>query len=85
MAAANEAFRELAEMCLSGRAGERWVAQQVEEIVRQTDYNDGVIDLPLGQLYGTEDAWQGGWGPPIEELRATVRACRTAQLHATKP
>lgn len=85
VAAANEAFRHLAEMCLSGRAGERWVAQKVEEIVRQTDYNDGVIDLPLGRLYGTEDAWQGGWGPPIEELRATVRACCAGQLHATKP
>lgn len=85
VAAANEAFRQLAEMCLSGRAGERWVTQQVEEIVMHTDYNNDVIDLPLGQLYGTEDDWQGGWGPPIEELRATVRVCCAVQLHATEP
>lgn len=39
----------------------------------------------LGQLYGTEDAWQGGWGPPIEELKNTVRACCAAQLRATQP
>jgi hypothetical protein len=80
VAAAAEAFRRLAEMCLSGRAGERWVTQQVEEIVIRADYSSDVLDLPLGQLYGTEDAWEGGWGPPIKELRATVRSCCAAQL-----
>lgn len=51
----------------------------------RADYENEVIDLPLGQLYGTEDAWQGGWGPPIEELKNTVRACCVAQLRATQP
>jgi hypothetical protein len=84
VAAASEEFRRLAEMCLAGRAGERWVAQQVEEIVIRVNYNDEVIDLARGQLYGTEDAWQGGWGPPVEELKATVRDCCAAQLRATE-
>lgn len=85
MAAAATAFRQLAEMCLSERAGELWVTQQVEDIVMRADYDNEVINLPLGQLYGTEDAWQGGWGPPIEELKNTVRACCAAQLRAAQP
>lgn len=80
LAAVGEAFRRLAEMCVSGRAGERWVAQQVEDVVVRSDFDAEVMGLPLAQLYGTEDAWQGGWGPSIEELRATVRDRCAAQL-----
>ena len=65
-AAATVVFQDLAELCLSGRASERWVVQKVEEIVGQADYSDDVLDLPLGTLYGTDDAWDGGWGPPVE-------------------
>jgi len=79
-AAATVVFQDLAELCLSGRASERWVVQKVEEIVGQADYSDDVLDLPLGTLYGTDDAWDGGWGPPVEELRATVRAACVEQL-----
>lgn len=50
MAAAAEAFRQLAEMCLSERAGELWVTQQVEDIVMRADYDNEVIDLPLGRV-----------------------------------
>ncbi|WP_413644530.1 hypothetical protein [Micromonospora sp. RTP1Z1] len=80
LAAATDAFRHLAELCLAGRAGERWVAQMVEEIVIRTDYSNSVIDLPLGQLYGADDAWEGGWGPTVEELTATVRAACVEQI-----
>lgn len=80
VAAADQVFRELAEMCLSGRAGERWVSQQVDDIVRRADYDDEVLDLPLGRLYGIEDAWGHGWGPPVKELKATVREQCAAQL-----
>lgn len=69
-------------MCLSERAGELWVTQQVDDIVTRADDDNEVTDLPLGQLYGTEDAWQGDGGPPIEELKNTVRACCAAQLRA---
>jgi len=69
LAAATDAFRHLAELCLAGRAGERWVAQMVEEIVIRTDYSNSVIDLPLGQLYGADDAWEGGWGQPSRNYR----------------
>lgn len=81
-AAANEAFRQIAEMCLSGQAGERWVAQQVEDIVARTDYRSDVIDLPLGRLYGVEDEWEGGWGATVEELKKTVRARCAEQSRA---
>lgn len=82
VAAASEAFRQMAEMCLSGRAGERWVAQQVEDVVARTDYRGDVIDLPLGRLYGVEDEWEGGWGATVEELKKTVRTRCAEQLRA---
>ncbi|MEV1289206.1 hypothetical protein [Micromonospora sp. NPDC049679] len=82
--AANEVFRELAERCLSGIVGERSVVQQVEAVVISTHYNNDVIDLPLGALYGTEYTWDGEWGRPIEELKASVRACCAAQLRASR-
>ncbi len=81
-AAAAVAFRDLARMCLSGRAGELWVAQQVEEVIRRSDYDAAVPDLPLGRLHGVQDAWEAGWGPSVEELRAMVRAACTEQLAA---
>jgi len=82
VAAAGEAFRQMAEMCLSGQAGERWVAQQVEDIVARSDYRSDVLDLPLGRLYGVEDEWEGGWGATVEELTKTVRARCAEQLRA---
>lgn len=62
---------------------ERWVAQQVEDIVRRADFRTEILDLPLGRLYGAEDAWQGGWGPSVDELKATVREQCEEQLRAT--
>lgn len=80
LAAVTAVFQNLAADCLAGRLDERAVAQQVEEIVISHDYASEIIDLPLGQLYGLDDEWQGGWGAPVEELRATVRARCTDQL-----
>ncbi|WP_412538711.1 hypothetical protein R8Z50_23005 [Longispora sp. K20-0274] len=80
LAAAIDAFRHLAELCLAGQVGERWIAQKVEEIVIRADDSSSVIDLPLGQLYGVDDAWQGGWGPTVEELTAAVRAACAEQI-----
>jgi hypothetical protein len=80
VAIASEAFRHLAEMCLSGQTGERWVAQKVEEVVIHLHYNDDVGDLPLGRLYGVDDEWKGGWGSSVDELKARVRAACIEQL-----
>jgi hypothetical protein len=77
VASAMVIFSDLAAMCLAGRVDERWVAQEVEKVVIMSDYSSRVIDLPLGQTYGVADAWTGGWGPTLDELRATIRdACR---------
>jgi hypothetical protein len=55
-------FEDLARRCLAGHAGERWVAQVVEEIVMRADYSCEVIGLPLGALCGVDDEWGAGWG-----------------------
>jgi hypothetical protein len=85
VAVASEAFRHIAEMYLSGQASERWIAQKAEEIVIQLDYDDDVMAFPLGQLYGVDDAWRGGWGPSVEELKAAVRAACVGQLQRDTP
>ncbi|MFU8873281.1 hypothetical protein [Micromonospora sp. SL4-19] len=64
LAAAADAFRHLAELCLTGRAGERWVARMVRGDRHPGDYSNSVVDLPLGQLYGADVAGEGGWGQP---------------------
>ncbi|MGW2090324.1 hypothetical protein [Streptomyces sp. NPDC001880] len=73
-------FRNLAADCLSGQLDERSVARQVEEIVITHDYASEITDLPLGQLYGLNDEWQGGWGATVDQLRKTVRAWCADQL-----
>lgn len=82
VASATVIFTDLAAMCLAGHADERWVAQKVEEVICLSDYSSQVIDLPLGQVYGADDAWAGGWGPSPDELRVEVRAACRAQLSA---
>lgn len=81
-AAAGDAFRQMAEMCVSGQAGELWVAQQVDVIVACSDYCSDVTELPLGRLYGVADEWEGGWGATVEELKKKVRARCVEQLQA---
>lgn len=82
VASALMVFEDLARRCLAGDAGERWVAQVVEEIVMRADYSSEVIDLPLGGLYGVDDEWDAGWGRSVEELRTVVRAACRAQIRA---
>jgi hypothetical protein len=82
-AAASIWFDHVAQLCLAGRADERWVAQVVEDIVRASDYDAVVCDLPLGGLYGVEDAWVGGWGPDEDQLRAIVRSACSVQIRGT--
>lgn len=78
--AAATVFRHLATDCLSGRLDERAVIQEVEAVILTCDYASEIIDLPLGQLYGFDDEWQGGWGATVEQLRETVRARCADQL-----
>lgn len=80
VAAVSEELRHAAELHLSGQASARWVAQHVEEIVPRAGYADEVLDLPLGQLYGVEDEWEGRWGRPADELKAFIRAKCLEQL-----
>lgn len=56
------------------------MAQLVERTVRGCDYADEVMDLPLGRLYGVDDAWTDGWGPSTAELGGEVRAACTRQV-----
>jgi hypothetical protein len=79
-AAALEAFHDLAEMLVSRRADAQWVAKRVEQIVVQTQYDDEVLDMPLGHLYGLDDEWDGGWGRTAAELVVEVEARCSEQL-----
>ncbi|GIH19679.1 hypothetical protein [Rugosimonospora africana] len=80
VAAAVVVFDSLARRCLTREAGERWVAQVVEDVVTRAGYSSEVIDLPLGHLYGIDDEWGAGWGRTVGELKAAVRAACARQL-----
>jgi hypothetical protein len=76
-AAAMQAFTRLAQLHADGKAGERWITIKVAEILTRCDYAGSVIALPLGQLYGLDGEWDGGWGGTDAQLReATRQACR---------
>ncbi|MGI5171484.1 hypothetical protein ACQEU3_44775 [Spirillospora sp. CA-253888] len=83
LAAARQAFRYVAQQRSSGRADERWVLQQVESIVVATGYDDQILDLPLGEVFHLSDAWNEPWGPPLEELKASIRTRCSEQLNAS--
>lgn len=80
VAAATVAFTHLARMHLAGQAEALWVAQKVEEVVLNSGYSEGVIALPLGQVYGITDAWGAGWGGTDEQLAEAVRVACEDQL-----
>ncbi|MCW2935859.1 MAG: hypothetical protein JWM19_6821 [Actinomycetia bacterium] len=75
-------FTHLARMHLDGRVAARWVSQEVEEVFIRSEYSDGVLDLPLGSVYGIDDEWGAGWGRCIEQLTADVRAACEEQLQS---
>lgn len=70
-------YRDIARLCLGGRAGPRWVVDKVSEIVADNDYGDDVTDPPVGRLFGLVDEWGAGWGRSDGELEeAVLSACR---------
>jgi hypothetical protein len=89
-AAAMEAFTHLAQLCVDGKAGERWIVDKVAEILSRSGYANEVIALPLGQLYDLDDEWGAGRGRTDAELRAVTRqAChdqlRLSPTHSRRP
>jgi hypothetical protein len=70
-------YRDVAQLCLDGRANERWVVDRVAEIVSDHLYSEDVTAPPLGELRGMDDEWGAGWGRTDQELTTEVqRACR---------
>jgi hypothetical protein len=83
-AAAQVAFTKLARMHADNRATERWVLDKVCEIVARSGYANGVIELPLGQIFDLSDEWGAGWGRTEQQLKVEIQnACRT-QLAASE-
>jgi hypothetical protein len=75
-----EAFPHPAQLCVDGKAGERWIVDKVAEILSRSGYANEVIALPLGQLYDLDDEWGAGWGRTGAELRAVTRQTCHDQL-----
>ena len=80
LAAAAETFRDLDNMLLSRRADAQWVVKRVEQIIVQVQYDDDVLNQPLGHLYGLDDEREGGWGRTPAQLTAEVEARCSQQL-----
>jgi hypothetical protein len=80
LAAATESFRDLAEMLVSRRADPRWVVKRVEQIIVRVQYDEDVLNLPLGHLYGLDDEWDGGWGRTPAQMKAEVEFRCSEQL-----
>lgn len=75
LAAATAAFNDVARLYRQGKAGERWVAQKVDEIVAGANYAEGVYELPLGRLFGIDDEIELG-GLSADEVRLLIQeAC----------
>jgi hypothetical protein len=73
----NIVYRDVAQLCLDGRANERWVVDRVAEIVSDDLYSEDATAPPLGELLGMDDEWGAGWGRTDQELTTEVqRACR---------
>ena len=84
LAAAMTMFADLARLQQSGRAGERWVAAKVEEVLSVNNYDDEIARLPLGRIYHLSAEWPEhpgrSWGRSSEELAGLVAAACAAQL-----
>ncbi|WP_426571465.1 hypothetical protein [Aquihabitans sp. McL0605] len=66
--------------CLAGRLDEFELVAWVERIYIESEYDDGVINEPLGATYGVDDEHIGGWGRSDTELRVEVRSACLDQL-----
>lgn len=76
--ACDEVFTFEAGRCLRHETTEEHLVEVVERVARASGYLKDVYDTPVGQLYGMDDEWEGGWGRTVAELRAEVRnACAT--------
>lgn len=82
VAAATVAFTRFARMHVDGLAGALWIAQKVDEVLCRSDFADGIVTLPLGQLFGITDEWGAGWGHTDEQLAEVVRNACEEQLRA---
>lgn len=85
LAAATAAFSDLADMLVSRRAVPQWVVKRVEQIMVQAEYDEDVLNLPLGHTYGFDDEWEGGWGRSPAQLQAEVEARCREQLRVAEP
>lgn len=85
LAAATAAFSDLADMLVSRRAVPQWVVKRVEQIIVQAEYDEDVLNLPLGHTYGFDDEWEGGWGRSPAQLQAEVEARCREQLRVAEP
>ncbi|MFD5178721.1 hypothetical protein ACFWM1_23140 [Nocardia sp. NPDC058379] len=79
-AAAQVAFTDLARMHADGRASELWVLNKVYEIILRSDYDGGVVELPLGRIADLADEWEAGWGRPRDQLEREIQQACRAQL-----
>lgn len=75
-------YRDLARLCLNGRASPRWVVRKVMEIVGDNGYDDAVTASPVGGLFALDDEWGAGWGRTAAELEEVVRAACREELTA---
>lgn len=75
--AARITFIDPARQWQANRLTEVGVIRAVDQVLAKVMYCTEVIELPLGQLYGLDDEWDGDWGRPQAELEAIVQhACR---------
>ena len=73
-------FYDLARLCLSGRARERWVVQKVAEVAENCRYDEDLLQSPVGRLWALDDAWRSDSGRHPGELAGEVRSACAQQL-----
>jgi hypothetical protein len=62
------------------------VLDKVRCVLSRTRYDNGVVALPLGQIFDFDDEWGAGWGWTEQELVLVIQeACRAQLATATRP
>jgi hypothetical protein len=77
---AHTAFFRLACMHAAGRAGERWIAEKIDELLDRDGYPPSALDLPMGHLCRLAGEWGVSGGRSEQQLTADVRDACAAQL-----